>query len=306
MLELIINNVGSAAAMAGSLTPGRPLLRRYDRAMPDADSKRASPFDARAYWEERLGEDCSLRTVGLRRLGARFNEWAYRVRRDVFLDLGRSVVPDLPRVRVLDVGSGTGFYLDRWRELGAASITALDLTEAAAARLREQYPAIPVVRADISGDIGAIPELSAESFDVVSAMDVLFHIVDDDAFRQALVNIRSLLVPGGLFVWSDIFSHFADSRVDHRASRTLAAIERLLDGAGFEVVQRRPMFVLMNDPVDTRSAVPVWLWKAGFGLCSLAEPLGAFAGWALYPLESRLVRTRTESPTTEIMVCRAR
>ena len=266
----------------------------------------AAGFDARAYWEGRLSEDWSLRTVGLRRLGARFNEWAYRVRREVFLRLAGEVVPDLSRARVLDVGSGTGFYLDRWRELGVAEVTGLDLTDAAIERLRERYPTLALVRADVGAPLSEAPELEPGRYDVVSAMDVMFHIVDDEAYARALRNVHELLVPGGLFVWSDMFSHHSDERVEHRASRTLADIERQLDAAGFDVVRRSPMFVLMNDPDDTDSALPVWLWKAAFGVVSLAEPLGAFAGWLLYPLELRLVRTRTESPTTEIMVCRAR
>ena len=39
----------------------------------------------------------------------------------------------------------------------------------------------------------------------------------------------------------------------------------------------------------------------------LSAALGYWlAGAALYPLERRLVRTRSESPTTEIMLCRRR
>ena len=36
----------------------------------------------------------------------------------------------------LDVGSGTGFYVQAWRDLGAGSVTGCDLTQAAVDRLR--------------------------------------------------------------------------------------------------------------------------------------------------------------------------
>ncbi len=263
-------------------------------------------FDARAYWEARLGADWSLTGVGLRRLGRRFNVWAYRVRREIFLEIVAARVPDLSHARVLDVGSGTGFYIDRWREAGVASVAALDLTEAAAGRLRERYPTITVVRADIGAPLEPALLEARGSFDIVSAMDVLFHIVDDDAFALALRNTRELLRPGGTFIWSDAFSHHLDTRVEHRASRTLSEVERLLDAAGFDIVVRTPMFVLMNEPVDVRRRSTLRAWQAMMGPASLAEPLGGFMGWLLYPLESRLVRRRRESPTTEIMVCRAR
>lgn len=265
-----------------------------------------STFDARQYWETRLRADYTLAGVGLQRLGERFNRWAYQVRREVFLDLVRREIPDLAHARVLDIGSGTGFYLDRWREAGAADVSGLDLTDAAVDQLRARYPTLTIHRGDIGTDAPADLGLEPGSFDAVSAMDVLFHIVDDEAFARALANIRGALRPGGVFLWSDAFAHHQESRVEHRASRTLATVEQLVREAGFEVERRTPMFVLMNDPVDTRGPWARRAWKATMGVASLAEPLGGLVGWALYPLESRLVRTRSESPTTEIMVCRAR
>src|SRR5262245_19081086 len=79
-------------------------------------------------------------------------------------------------IPVLDVGSGTGFYVERWRRTGAA-VTGLDLTEVAVEELRRSFPEIPFVRADIGGALEQIP-LPAERFQAISAFDVLFHLVD--------------------------------------------------------------------------------------------------------------------------------
>lgn len=263
-------------------------------------------FDPRTYWEQRLDADWDLSGVGLQRLGRRFNAWAYRVRREVFLDVVAADIPDVAGARVLDVGSGTGFYVDRWREAGADEVVGVDLTDAAVTRLRRRYPTTTFVRADISAPLEESPDLRGAPFDAVSAMDVMFHIVDDVAFARAVANIRTLLRPGGTFLWSDLFVHTAENRVEHRVSRTLGDVEGVLAANGFDVVRRTPMFVLMNEPSDTRRAWTRSLWKVALGPASLAEPIGGFLGWALYPLETRLVRTRSESPTTEIMVCRAR
>jgi hypothetical protein len=48
----------------------------------------------------------------------------------------------LPRADLesLDYGSGTGFYLDRWQELGFPNVHASDVSEVAVQRLRERYP----------------------------------------------------------------------------------------------------------------------------------------------------------------------
>jgi len=100
----------------------------------------------RDYWEERLRGDYSLGGVGYQGLGETFNRWGYRARRRVFLRLMRPLIA--PGARVLDIGSGTGFYLGLWRELGAGSVTGSDLTAVAVERLAARQPGVEAVRLD--------------------------------------------------------------------------------------------------------------------------------------------------------------
>ena len=268
-----------------------------------------TPFDNRAYWESRLREHYSLAGVGYLRLGRRFNEWMYRIRGDVF----DRVVAGLENgalgsgwngASVLDVGAGTGFYVDRWRRLGAR-VTGLDLTDVAVDELTRCFPGERFVRADIGGPLDQVP-LEPASFDAVSAFDVLFHLVDDAAYARAFRNIAAVLKPNGWFLWSDNFLKAGTERIAHQASRPLAESVRLVEAAGFSVVDRVPMFVLMNYPADTRSRLLRWAWTAMVAPAVLGEPLGWALGAALYPLERALVRIKRESPSTELMVCRAR
>jgi SAM-dependent methyltransferase len=258
-------------------------------------------FDARNYWEGRLQEDWSLRGVGFRRMGAKFNELAYRRRGERFDELVREFLPDVERARVLDVGSGTGFYLERWRGVAAKEVVALDLTDAAATNLRLQFPDIDVHLGDISDGVAG---LALGSFDVVSAMDVLFHIVDNERFASALHNIADLLRPGGVFVWSDLFLHGREMVDRHISIRSLYRIEALLEAAGFEIVARRPMFFFMNEPRDTSSKLVWHSWRAVMGLAAMSEPVADLVGRAAYRLDGWLDgRQPTESPSTEFMVC---
>jgi SAM-dependent methyltransferase len=281
-----------------------------------------APFDNRQYWESRLRGHFSLAGVGYLRLGRRYNEWMYRVRGEVF---DRVVAGLEPRQQstvngqqaapgrieslsswagrdVLDVGSGTGFYVDRWLRLGAR-VTGLDLTEIAVVELLRAFPAARFLRADIGASLNGMP-LAPGSFDAVSAFDVLFHIVDDAQYARAFENIAALLRPGGWFLWSDNFLRHQAERVAHQASRPLAESARLVEMAGFEIVARRPMFVLMNYPADTTSRLLRWGWTAMVAPALLGEPLGWALGAMLYPVERALVRRRRESPSTELMVCR--
>src|SRR5215471_1776862 len=106
------------------------------RFMPGRDPA----FDARSYWEQRLARNPGREGVGHAGIGEGLNGWMYRVRRRVFLRELAPLMPTLPMRCVLDVGAGTGFYLDRWRELGAAPLVASDLTEVAVQRLRDSHP----------------------------------------------------------------------------------------------------------------------------------------------------------------------
>ena len=259
------------------------------------------PFDNRQYWEDRLREHYSLAGVGYLRLGRRYNEWMYRVRGAVFDRVVAPIGPWLGR-EVLDIGSGTGFYVERWQRFGA-HVTGLDLTEVAVEQLRRSFPETRFVQADIGATPGTLP-LPAGSFDAISALDVLFHIVDDAQYAQAFRNIAALLKPGGWFLWSDNFLRHATERVAHQASRPLAESRRLVEAAGFEIVRRIPMFVLMNYPADTRSRLARWAWTGMVAPAMLAEPLGWLLGATLYPVERALVAIKHESPSTELMLCR--
>ena len=134
----------------------------------------------------------------------------------------------------------------------------------------------------------------------------VFHIVDDQLYDRALANIAKLLKPRGTFVWSDNFVHQPTVRVTHQVSRSLADISSALDRAGLEVVRRVPMFVLMNYPADTTSRLARWAWTAMVAPAMASDILGGALGALLYPLERRLVASRTESASTELMVCRKR
>jgi SAM-dependent methyltransferase len=204
---------------------------------------------------------------------------------------------------VLDVGSGTGFYVDRWLERGA-DVTGLDLTAVAVEKLRQRFPRARFVQANIGQPLGAPLDREQGSYDAISAFDVLFHIVDDREYAVALGNIASLLKPGGYFLWSDNFIHQPTIRVTHQVSRSLEEITAAVTAAGLEIVERVPMFVLMNYPADTRSKLRQWAWTALMAPAMVSDLLGWALGALLYPLERRLVASRSESASTELMICR--
>lgn len=254
------------------------------------------------YWESLHVGQSRLAGVGYEGFGQAFNAWMYRVRRPVFLKTVAPFLEGRTDLEVLDIGSGTGFYLDRWRELGVRRVTASDFSEAAVARLRESYVDRSALKVDIGGEPAELPPVQ---YDAVSIFDVLFHIVDDGRYRRAFDNLGRLVRPGGLLVFSENFLRGARRRVEPvQVSRSLNEIESLLASSGFQPLIRRRMFVLMNAPVDSSSRLHMGAWKVLAKSITLQNWTGAVVGPLLYPLERALVAPSREGPSTELMVCR--
>ncbi len=261
-----------------------------------------SDFEVKKYWENRLNKNFNLEGVGCLGLGEGFNKWLYLVRSVVFKSQVKKVIKDFINLSVLDVGCGTGFYLDQWKKLGVNNITGLDITEVAISGLKLKYPQNTFFEADISGDISKLNK----KFDAVSAFDVLFHVVDDNGFEKAIQNINSLLVDKGIFIFSDNFIHGETIRGEHHVSRNIKFIENSLAKNGFEIISRAPMFVLMNYPVDNPNWLVKFIWKVEVKLAQKNGLLFKILANKLYSLELLLVKIVKDSPTTEIMICRKR
>jgi SAM-dependent methyltransferase len=263
-----------------------------------------SAFDPKVYWETRLSANPGIRGVGYTSLGESYNRWLYRIRRRVFFREVRNIPIDWATSAVLDVGSGTGFYIQLWEKLGVASVTGADLTRVAVEGLRQRFTGHNFFELDIGDPLAG---KGLEPFDVVSAFDMLFHIVDDERYRTAISNIHSLLRPGGWFIFSDVLLRSGGKRVDHMVCRSRDETYSVLRRTGFEIVRRRPVFVLMH-PVDSRGEVQKFAWRAvtyPIRKCRwLTEPLGGALGATLYPLESLLTSVVHEGPSTEMIICR--
>jgi SAM-dependent methyltransferase len=258
-------------------------------------------FDPEQYWEGMHTQNRGFAAVGFAGLGVGFNLWMYRVRRKVLRRALRRAGVSAEGATVLDVGAGTGFYVREWLELGAARVDGIDLSGAAVQALRDAFPEADFEREDIAEPGDA---LLGRQYDIVSAFDVLFHIVDDERFARALENIGRITRPGGHLLLSDNFLHGPTVRGRHQVSRSLAEIDDTLAAAGWESVVRLPMFFLMNTPIDSRSRFLRALWRGVSGLCYRSHALGAVLGSVLFTPELVLTALAGEGPSTELLVCR--
>jgi SAM-dependent methyltransferase len=262
--------------------------------------ERIGQAEAIQWWEDRHCDHRGFDAVGYAGAGEAYNSWLYRLRARLFW---QHVAPlARPDTSVLDVGSGTGFYLRLWQEAGAGQVAGSDVSMTAVRRLRERFPGTRIEGFDIAGPALELPQ---GQFELVSAFDVLFHLIDDEAYRRALGNLAHLVRPHGLLVISENFRRqgprrFASVQVNREEGEILEELEE----AGFEVLERRPMFVLMNAPACGGGPLLHAWWQRAHRLVTRRPRAGGILGPVLYPLELASLRFVRRAPSTELAICR--
>jgi len=257
-------------------------------------------FDAAKYWENRLNENYNLHGVGFIGHGPAYNDFMYRVRKKVFHKTISKTISISKEKSVLDIGSGTGFYIRCWEETGLKDIEGSDITQVAVEQLTKNFPTYSFQQLDIGSN--TFPH--NKKYDIISAFDVLFHIVDDEAFERSVANISSLLKPGGKFIVSDNFIHGPETRTTHHVSRTIEKYTDVLKKNGFEIEYRKPVFYFMNTPVDGERKFLKWFWNLQSKIIYRGKHWARILSAIIYPVELFMVAICKEGPSTEIMVCK--
>jgi SAM-dependent methyltransferase len=161
------------------------------------------------------------------------SHWWFAGRRRILESFIERIIADLKlpagaRARILDVGCGTGANLEMLARVGDAA--GVDISEDALAFCRER--GLTDVR---RGAAESLP-FDDDSFDLVTALDVVEHLDDDAAGLREMRRVlkrdgRALLfVPAFMWLWGvqDDVSH-------HRRRYTLPEIRARVEAAGLSV-----------------------------------------------------------------------
>jgi SAM-dependent methyltransferase len=267
------------------------------------------PYQADRYWTELHDRGFDESTVGYPGIARSLNAGMYRA----FLRAaGRTIDAAGLRARdarVLDVGSGTGIWIDFWERRGASEICGADLAQSSVDRLAVRWPHHRFVQVDI-GDAAA--DLPGDN-DIVSAMSILLHIVDDARFERAIANLGGALRAGGALItiepavvhrwWGPPFGPEANSK-----ARPIRAYREALARAGLELELVRPATVLLANVVDTRSELTFrllerywWLLTQGVGP---RERAGTLAAAALEPVDAAATILARTGPSAKVLLAR--
>lgn len=206
-------------------------------------------FDPKQYWEERIRAHTDLHGTGHRSFDLNYNKWLYKTQIDCLDEILARWNIAITEKHVLDIGSGTGFYVEYFYSRNAKMITGLDITEASTEYLQNKFPGLTFITTDISDE--ELPILN--SFHIISAMGILYHIVDQERFQRALRNICELLLPGGYLLITDSFKNPIFPSARHARLRPLEDYQQVLEENNLKILKILPLYYFLN-----RSYIP-WL-----------------------------------------------
>ncbi len=106
-------------------------------------------------------------------------------------------------LRLLDIGSGTGHSIDFFLEIFLVNeAVGIEISTEMAAFLHDKYqdtPGVTILEADIAGEPLTAEDVGAP-FDFISAIGVMFHIVEEAHWKRGIANLAAVLKPGGLML----------------------------------------------------------------------------------------------------------
>ncbi len=180
-----------------------------------------------AYWNERHRQFSPLSSGGVVGIDAAANEILYAMRLGRLLDLVGDASEVRAPLRVLDAGCGKGWFARAMARFGHR-VDGIDVSEAA----------IEECRAQAGGrDDYAVCALSdwrpPYLYDIVYSVDVLFHVMDDDAWAESVRNLASLVRLGGRLILSDHGNEYDRTWSTYQQTRGLPRYRALVQPLGY-------------------------------------------------------------------------
>jgi len=158
------------------------------------------------------------------------SHWFFVARRRILACLLDDLLERQDHPAILDVGCGTGATVSLLEHYG--TVTAIDVSVQAIQYCKEQG------RSRLCQADGSCLPFANESFDLVTALDLLEHLEDEseglEGLRRVLKNGGRMLlsVPAFMFLWSD-FDRFSG----HHRRYSKEELKRKVEQAGFEVTK---------------------------------------------------------------------
>ena len=272
------------------------------------------------YWDNLLDENFSLKGVGWPNWPESYNLILYKKYLNgfekVFQSLNNQYSFNLnSNINVLEIGPGTGFYTNYFKQAGIKNYFGCDISETSILNLKKKYPNYIFLRKDIS-ITDEFVEKNKQSFDLTCVVDVMLHITDDNKFKNAVRNLCEVTKPGGYFVIGDAVSvyrktsHSEGSKYTHDVSRHVGIFKNEFAKYGVNLlnIYHRENF-LLNKNFDFKYKIFENLLKPFFyllnGCLSVfrnSDLMGNIVGFPLSILDNIIVPFQKYSKNSKFLL----
>jgi SAM-dependent methyltransferase len=262
-------------------------------------------FNVKEYWEKRLSDYFSLEGVGCLGMGEHFNWYLYKLKNRVMNRTLKKLHLSTKNKTILDVGSGTGFWINYYLKRGIKYIYGCDISSTAVRNLKTIYSKYDNVFV-FEADFGSRSIPFDMKFDIVNAMDVAYHIVDDDDFNAFIDNISRCLRSKGYVFLTDAFPERPrGTRHLHVKNRTLNEYNERMKRNGIKIIMVSPIYCFLQPPTDEKplSTLIKLLYRISQPLYR-RKRLGMLYLSALYVLDSILTTFQNLGFSMKLLVGR--
>ena len=199
-------------------------------------------YDPKDYFDSRYRNFPDLRASGHRRFDLSYNEAMYQIASTRLKDaLVRNKV-DLRNSKLLDIGPGSGYFVDKFLGWGVKSLVGVDIAPTSVELLREKYPDQLFMEGDFSDPSVQVDD----NFDIITAISVIFHITNETLFTKALEKMCMSLKLGGYLIVVDSFSKPLIPTAKHVRLRSFDSYTPIFNNFEINVIEMTPMYFVMG------------------------------------------------------------
>jgi len=235
---------------------------------------------ARKYWTTRYNKEFSYRSSAHISFSWSYNQYVYKAYLRTFQKMLRRIDFDLKGKHVIDIGSGTGFYVNYFKRSGVASLIGTDITELSVIKLTKKFREFNFFQHDIAEQFPVW--VKKRSFDLISIFDVLYYLVDDKSFERAIKNIASLCSENTLVVITDKFKlDIPQKGIKYYKHRSYEQYKDVLKMNRMKIIDRRPVNFLLKKPIPLSAFYSFFKWE----LSKINFDLEGAIGHLLYQID---------------------
>jgi SAM-dependent methyltransferase len=205
----------------------------------------------------------------------------YRGKRRVLANLIRRSGVTLEGETVLNFGCGNGYFESVWETEGASRADGIDISPEAIDRLSAAFPHRRYLSADLGSEQVDLTMFGSPA--LITAIDVLYHIVDDERLEQSLHQLTARLLPGAYFLMTE-GTRVVDS-LPHVRCRSRTWWESMWRRLDLQFVAAAPVFIVQDRAIRGARRLPA---AAGWMLGSAQFAIDA-AALRLAPTRARTV-----------------